>query len=74
MGTAINLDTSLVKEARIHSKILHRSVPKQIEHWARIGCIVEDNPDLSYTQIKDILLGLQDHAAGNVKEYKRGIL
>lgn len=74
MGVAINLDKNLVDEARIQSKILHRSVPKQIEHWARIGHIAEDNPDLSYSQIKDILLGLQDHEDGNVKEYKRGIL
>ncbi len=74
MGTAINLNTSLINEARIHSKACHRSIPKQIEHWARIGCVVEDNPDLSYAQIKDILLGLHDHATKNVKEYKRGML
>jgi len=74
MGTAINLDTKLVNEARSQSKVLHRSVPKQIEHWAKIGHIAEDNPDLTYSQIKDILLGLQDYADGNIKEYKRGML
>ena len=74
MGVAVNLDEILVKEARAQSKVLHRSLPKQIEHWAKIGHLVEDNPDLTYSQIKDILLGLQDVEEGNVKEYKRGIL
>ena len=74
MGVAINLDEALVNEARTQSKVLHRSVPKQIEHWARIGHIAEDNPDLTYTQIKDILFGLQDVKEGNVKKYKRGML
>ena len=74
MGIAINLNTNLINEARIQSKAFHRSIPKQIEHWAQIGCMVEDNPDLSYAQIKDILLGLRDHMTKNVKEYKRGIL
>jgi hypothetical protein len=74
MGVAVNLDESLVNEARTQSKAQHRSVPKQIEHWARIGHIAEDNPDLTYSQIKDILLGLQDHEEGNIKEYKPGML
>lgn len=72
MGIAINLDKNLIEEARLQSKILHRSVPKQIEHWAKIGHIAEDNPDLTYSQIKEILLGLADYERGNVKEYKRG--
>jgi hypothetical protein len=74
MGIAINLDAGLINDARVQSKVLHRSVPKQIEHWARIGHIAEDNPDLSYAQIKEMLLGLQDHSQGNVKKYKRGML
>ncbi|OGT44049.1 MAG: hypothetical protein A3F42_08715 [Gammaproteobacteria bacterium RIFCSPHIGHO2_12_FULL_37_34] len=67
MGVVINLDKNLVDEARTQSKILHRSIPKQIEHWARIEHIAEDNPDLTYSQIKDILLGLADYEKGNVK-------
>lgn len=74
MGVAINLDEGFVREARTQSKVMHRSVPKQIEHWARIGHIAEDNPDLTYSQIKDILFGLQDEEDGNLKKYKRGIL
>ena len=74
MSIAVNLDDKLVKEARKQSKVLSRSVTKQIEHWAKIGHIAEDNPDLTYTQIRDILLGLEDHQSGNTEEYKRGKL
>lgn len=52
----------------------NESSTRQIEHWVRIGHIAEDNPDLTYTQTKDILSGLEDYRSGNVEEYKRGIL
>jgi len=74
MGISINLDKKLIQEAKSQSKVLSRSVPKQIEHWARIGRIAEDNPDLNYIQIKDMLLGIQDYHEGYVEEYKRGTL
>ena len=74
MSIAVNLDEKLVNDARSQSKVLSRSVTKQIEHWAKIGHIAEDNPNLTYFQIKDILLGLEDYKSGNVEEYKRGIL
>jgi hypothetical protein len=74
MSVAVNLDEKLVNEARAQSKVLSRSVTKQIEHWAKIGHIAEDNPDLTYSQIKDILLGVEDYNSGNVEVYKRGIL
>ena len=35
-------------------------VPKQIEHWVKIGRIAEENPDLPYNFIKDILLSLEE--------------
>jgi hypothetical protein len=45
MGVAINLDTQLVNTAKAYSTAQSRSVPKQIEHWAKIGRIAEENPD-----------------------------
>lgn len=74
MAIAVSLAESLVMEAKAQSKSLHRSVPKQIEHWARIGQIAEDNPDLNYAQIREILLGLKDHEERKTKKYKRGML
>lgn len=74
MGIAVNLDEKLIEAARIQSKALHRSVTKQIEHWAQIGHIAEDNPDLTYMQIREILLGKNDYKSDKVKDYKRGKL
>ncbi|MDF2867056.1 MAG: hypothetical protein K0S11_526 [Gammaproteobacteria bacterium] len=74
MSIAVNLGDELVTSARIYSAVQSRSVAKQIEHWAKIGRIVEDNPDLPYNLIKDILLGLEDVKSGNYEEYKPGIL
>lgn len=74
MGTTITLDSELVNVARSYSSVESRSVPKQIEHWAKIGRIAEENPDLNYSIIRDILLGLEDIKTNNVEEYRPGSL
>lgn len=53
--STIKLSDELINEAKKFAVIYHRSVPKQIEHWSRIGKIAENNPDLSYSFIMDIL-------------------
>ncbi|MBV9471120.1 MAG: hypothetical protein JOZ57_17925, partial [Abitibacteriaceae bacterium] len=68
------LDKGLVNFARSYSSVQNRSIPKQIEHWAKIGRIAEENPDLSYNVIKDILLGLEDVKKGNITEYHKDSL
>jgi hypothetical protein len=53
---SVNLPDELVEQAKIYAAVQSRSVPKQIEHWARIGQIATDNPDLSYDFIQEIML------------------
>lgn len=74
MGITVNLDQDLVTTAKTYSLVHSRSVPKQIEHWAKIGRLAEENPELSYTAIKEILLGLTDLKVGNVEKYRPGPL
>ena len=69
MGLSVNLDQELVKSARAYSVVSSRSVPKQIEFWAKIGRIAEDNPDLPYKAIQGILLGLEDVKMDNLEQY-----
>ena len=45
MATSVRLDDDFVSDAQLYAKVSKRSTPKQIEHWAEIGRIVEDNPD-----------------------------
>lgn len=74
MSKAVKLSDKLVEEAKHYAAVSCRSVPGQIEYWSKIGKIVEDNPDLPYEFIKDILISLEDVKAGNVTEYKFGPL
>ncbi len=72
MATAVRINDDLVKEARIFSKIDKRSLTGQIEHWARIGKCAEENPDLTYDLIKEILIGIYELESGEATEYKFG--
>lgn len=72
MATAVRISEKLVHEAKKHSRIDHRSMTGQIEHWATIGKCAEENPDLTYTLIKEILVGLEELEQGERSEYKFG--
>lgn len=70
MSQAVKLSEQIVADARISSRALKRSVAGQIEHWARIGKIVEENHDLTYEFIKDILLAQAQAATGDLEPYQ----
>jgi len=72
MSKAIKLSDGLINDAVINGKAQHRSAPKQIEYWASIGKIVDENPDLPLTFIKGVLTGIEENKAGDVSEYKFG--
>ena len=56
MATAsVRLDQELVEKATIMGKALNRTMPKQIEHWAKIGEMMEENPDLAYEFVKNAI-------------------
>ena len=69
MSINVKLPESLVDQAKRYAAIEHRSLPKQIEYWSRIGKIAEENPDLPYSMIRDILVADQEEA---VSEYRFG--
>jgi len=52
---AVRLSEDIVRTAGVYAPANFRSVPKQIEHWAKIGKIAEENPDLPYDLIKKLL-------------------
>ena len=67
--SSVKLSDNIVSEAKIVSKALNRSVAGQIEYWAKIGKIAEENPDLNYDLIKNILIGQQEAASGQLEPY-----
>lgn len=55
VATNVKLSDELVEEAKRIAAIEHRSVPKQIEFYFRMALIAEDNPDLSFSLIREIM-------------------
>ena len=72
MGTAVRVSDELISEARKYSKVDHRSLTGQIEHWARIGKCAEENPELTYDLIKEILVGIEELNRGEKTEFQFG--
>lgn len=70
VGVTVKLSNDLIEDARHHGSVLKRSIPKQIEYWSRIGKIAEENPDLPYSFIKDILLAKKEAGEKKLKPYK----
>ena len=56
MGKPIRIDEELYKAAEETGKAEYRTVPLQIQYWAKIGKIALENPDLPGEFIQDILL------------------
>lgn len=71
MATSIRLDDDFVSDVKVYADAASRSIPKQIEHWAKIGRIAEDNPDLPYSFISEILLAQAEVANNRVSRYER---
>jgi hypothetical protein len=72
MATHIGISENLIEEARIYGEIDKRTLAGQIEHWAKIGKCAEQNPDLTYSLIKDILTGIEELDKGESTEYTFG--
>ncbi|MDB9741254.1 ParD-like family protein [Akkermansiaceae bacterium] len=72
MAIAVKLSEEAVNEARRYGSVYSRSTPKQIEYWMNIGKIAEENPDLSYQFIKEILLAKAEAKDSEVSPYTFG--
>lgn len=64
MSINVKLSENLVEQAKAYGQIEHRSVPKQIEYWSQIGRIAQENPDLPFSIIREILIADQEPIIG----------
>ena len=71
MSAVIRISEQLAKEAKTRSVADHRSMTGQVEYWARIGRIAEDNPEMPYSMIKEILLA-EEEMKSDKEEYVFG--
>ena len=72
MATAVKVSDELVEKAKIKSKVYKRSIAGQIEYWAKIGQLIEDNPELPLPFIQNILEGREQIKAGQATPYVFG--
>jgi hypothetical protein len=72
MATALKLSEELIEAAKPHAAAEHRSVPKQIEYWARIGKAVLENPEMPLRLIQDTILSREEVKAGLAAPYQFG--
>ena len=72
MSHAVKISDHLVSKARIRGKVYNRSTAGQIEYWVRIGQLAEENADLPYSFLQDILIGREERKAGELEPYVFG--
>ena len=70
--TVVKIDSRIVESAKVYGVAESRSATKQIEYWAKIGKIAQDNPDLNFQDIADLLLSMAQVKAGNTISYTFG--
>lgn len=69
-STTISVDSDLIAQAKKYGEAENRSATQQLEYWAKIGRIAQDNPSLTYQDITEILLGLSQIKDGMTLPYK----
>ena len=63
MSIAIRIDETIYDAAKKVARSECRSIPHQIEFWAKIGKCALDNPDLPIEFLQELLLSKQqDHS------------
>jgi len=59
MGVPIRIDEAVYNAAKNVASAECRSIPNQIEFWAKIGKCALDNPDLPVEFVKELLISKQ---------------
>lgn len=57
----VKISEELHDVARARAKVLNRSINMQVEHWIRIGKLVEENPEMTYRDIWNKLINEAEH-------------
>ena len=63
MSVSVRISDELYEAARRTAKAEFRSIPQQIEFWAKLGRAAYDNPDLPIDFIRDILMAKMEDPA-----------
>ncbi|MEA3487539.1 MAG: hypothetical protein U9R20_07765 [Thermodesulfobacteriota bacterium] len=72
MPKAVKISDELAAKATIYAKVKNRSLAGQVEYWAKLGKIADENPDLPISFIKDIMIGRAQIQGGQKTPYVFG--
>ncbi|BBP42276.1 TA system antitoxin ParD family protein [Thiosulfativibrio zosterae] len=62
MSTTVRINDRFYQEAKSQAKAELRSIPNQIEYWARIGKTALENPDMSIETIQKLILARHENS------------
>ncbi len=61
MGIPIRIDETIYNDAKQVARAECRSIPNQIEFWAKIGKCALDNPDLPTEFVRTLLISKESN-------------
>jgi|SaaInlStandDraft_1057018.scaffolds.fasta_scaffold103004_2 hypothetical protein len=72
MASPVRIREDLYEDAKIRASAEHRSTAEQVSYWATLGKACEDNQDLPFRFIKDIIISKAEAEAGQLEQFKFG--
>ena len=62
MSVSIRVNDELYNLAKTQAKAEFRTIPSQIEYWARIGRTAMANPDLPIEMVEQLLIAMNEES------------
>jgi len=62
MSVSIRVNDELYNLAKTQAKAELRTIPSQIEYWARVGRAAMDNPDLPIEMVEHLLIAINEES------------
>lgn len=52
----VKISDDLHNATKCMAKAMHRSINSQAEYWMRIGKMIEENPSMTFAQVRDLFV------------------
>ncbi len=72
MDLAITIPDTLATIAQQQATVSQRTLSQQIVYWTNFGKLAEDNPELPFAFLQEVLLAHEEAKAGEVEPYEFG--
>lgn len=72
MDIAITIPEELARVVQQQAVVSQRTLSQQIIYWANLGKMAEDNPELPFAFLQEVLLARAEAQAGEVEPYEFG--